>query len=311
MGFEHYQTTILLPRPSNRRHYPLFATGLMVSASEIHCPLHRMIESSIFAIAKGVLHAKDLCDFCPLPMNFLRFLKNPKAVARYLLWRLGVNRYQAAVPLFLIKRHVPPASIVVEAGAHLGEDSVRIVEILKPKKLFAFEPVPHLFEILKERTRSLASVECVPCALGEKAGTSPMHVSSGYHELPGNLRVAGDGSSSLLKPTGHLDFCPTVEFTQQIDVPVTTLEKFASEHALQRIDFMWLDLQGMELKALEGAGPLLRTVSSIYLEASASPLYEGAPTFSEVEQWMRAHGFVPKYVAIPKDGHGNALFIKA
>lgn len=244
-------------------------------------------------------------------MKFLRFLKDPKAVARYLLWRVGIKRYQAVIPLFLIKRHVPPDAVVVEAGAHRGEDSVRLVEFLKPRKLYAFEPVPDLFKALQEKTRSVPTIECVPYALAEKSGMSTMHVSSGYHELPGDLRIAGDGSSSLLRPTGHIDFCPTVEFTRKVDVPVTTIDEFAKQHDVARIDFMWLDLQGMELKALEGAQALLPTVSSIYLEASTSPLYEGAPTFNEVEQWMKSRGFVPRYVAIPKDGHGNALFVRA
>jgi FkbM family methyltransferase len=245
-------------------------------------------------------------------MNLLKVLfTNPKAVARYLLWRLGIKRYQAAIPLFLIKRHVPRSPIILEAGAHMGEDSERLVQILEPEKLYAFEPVPELFQSLAQRTHALAPVECFPYALAEKSGTSTLHVSSGYHELPGHLRVPADGSSSLLRPTGHYKLCPHVEFATQIEVPVTTVDEFASQQNLQRIDFMWLDLQGMELKALQGSEKLLSTVSSIYLEASTRQLYDGAPSYAEIEQWMRSKGFVPKYVAIPRDGHGNALFVRS
>jgi hypothetical protein len=74
---------------------------------------------------------------------------------------------------------------------------------------------------------------------------------------------------------------------------------------------MWLDLQGMELNALRGSEAVLRTVSSVYLEVSTKELYESAPNYAKVERWMGSRGFIPKYVAIPKDGHGNALFVKA
>jgi 2-O-methyltransferase len=245
-------------------------------------------------------------------MNLFRILfTNPKAVARYLLWRLGIKQYQAAIPLFLIRKHVPPHPVILEAGAHMGEDSARMVELLQPEKLYAFEPVPKLFASLKQKTRGLAPVECFPYALAERSGTSSLNVSSGYHELPGRVRVPADGSSSLLQPTGHYDLCPHVEFNMQIEVPVTTVDEFASQQNLQRIDFMWLDLQGMELKALHGSEKTLKSVSSVYLEASTKQLYDGAPTYAEVERWMRSKGFVPKYVAIPKDGHGNALFVRA
>ena len=249
---------------------------------------------------------------CSLHMNFIRLLfTNPKTVARFLLWRLGIKRYQAAIPLFMIRKHVPKDPIILEAGAHLGEDSARLVQFLNPEKLYAFEPVPELFKTLKERTASLAAVECFPYALAEQCGTAELHVSSGYHEVSGHSRVPADGSSSLLRPTGHLELCPNVEFNRQVEVTVTTIDDFAKQQNLSRIDFMWLDLQGMELKALQGAETLLRTVSSVYLEASTKELYQGAPTFAEVEQWMRSRGFIPKYVAIPKDGHGNALFVRA
>jgi FkbM family methyltransferase len=244
-------------------------------------------------------------------MNFLRVVfTDPKAVARYLLWRLGVKRYQAQIPLFLIKRHVPPKPVILEAGAHMGEDSARLVQVLEPEKLYAFEPVPELFAALERRTNALAPVKCFPYALGDRIGTSTLHVSSGYHELPGQ-RIPADGSSSLLRPTGHYELCPHVEFATQIEVPVTTVDEFAKRQNVQRIDFMWLDLQGMELKALQGAEKLLRTVSSVYLEASTRQLYDGAPVYAEIERWMNSKGFVAKYVAIPKDGHGNALFVRS
>ncbi len=73
---------------------------------------------------------------------------------------------------------------------------------------------------------------------------------------------------------------------------------------------MWPDLQGAELKALQGAEFLLTTTSSVYIEVSNRELYEGAPNYASIERWMKQRGFVLEYLAMPKDGHGNALFIR-
>jgi FkbM family methyltransferase len=243
-------------------------------------------------------------------MTILRHLLNPKAVVRYLLWRVGINRYQFVVPLFMMKKYIPKNSVILEAGAHRGEDTARLVAFFQPHKLYAFEPVPELFKILKESTAPLAAVECFPYALADRSGTARLFVSSGYFEISGGTRAAADGSSTLLRPTGHRNLCPHIDFKTQIEVPVTSLDDFAEQHDVQRIDFMWLDLEGMELKVLEGAETLLKTVSSIYLEVSTKELYEGAPLYGQVKEWMRSRGFVPKLVAIPKDGHGNALFVR-
>src|SRR5262249_10098288 len=153
-------------------------------------------------------------------------------------------------PLFMMKKYVPKNPVIFEAGAHLGEDTARLVSSFGPRKLCAFEPVPELFARLQQNTRSLPAVECFPFALAGESGTRKLNVSSGYHETPGNVRVAADGSSSLLRPTGHFELCPTVEFNRQIEVKVTTIDDFVKQQRLDRIDFMWLDLQGMELKVL-------------------------------------------------------------
>jgi 2-O-methyltransferase len=245
-------------------------------------------------------------------MNILReIFTNPKAVARIVLWRLGIKRYQDRVPLFMIKKYVRNNAVILEAGAHLGEDSERLVRSFRPEKLYAFEPVPQLFEVLKKRTLPLGVVECFPYALADKSGKATLNVSSGYHELSGGLRVPADASSSLLQPTGHFDLCPHVDFNKHIEVTVMTIDDFAKQHDVNRIDFMWLDLQGMELKTLRGADALLKSVSSVYLEVSTKELYKGAPLYGEIEQWMKSRGFAPKYVAIPRDGHGNALFVRS
>jgi hypothetical protein len=103
------------------------------------------------------------------------------------------------------------------------------------------------------------------------------------------------GMSSILKPSpqglaffnlftrwGH------VERTVQV-----ATRRLADMEALQEIDYLKMDVQGAELMVLENVGSALDQCVAIQLEASFVPLYEGQPSFGEIDLWMRRNGFLP------------------
>jgi hypothetical protein len=52
-----------------------------------------------------------------------------------------------------------------------------------------------------------------------------------------------------------------------------------------------LDVQGAELGVLQGASKILRTVKWVDIEVEFSPIYDGVPLFSEIDQFLRSQGF--------------------
>lgn len=69
-------------------------------------------------------------------------------------------------------------------------------------------------------------------------------------------------------------------------------------------DLLKLDVQGGELKVLQGAERLLRDVSIIMTEVEFSPVYEKQPVFSCIDSFLRNHGFFLLDLA----NHGYASF---
>jgi FkbM family methyltransferase len=244
---------------------------------------------------------------------------------------------------YFIKQFLPINPRIIDAGAHIGVDTIEMSRIWEKGRIYAFEPVPTLFsELVKNTTyirriqyfqilsenlhnflikknkyflrivlsslkgifikRSyLRNIECINLALAERSGSTEMFISSGV----------SDGSSSLLKPTGHLIEHPDTYFNDTISVNTTTIDTWADSRHITFIDMLWLDLQGYELSVLKSSPNILKMVKVIHTEVSVRQQYEGAPLYAELREWLEIQGFSVIMEAIPAswDG-GNVLFIR-
>ena len=127
-------------------------------------------------------------------------------------------------------------------------------------------------------------------------------------DVPG-VQGARGGSSSLLRPTGHEQMFPEVEFVETVDVPVTTLDLWAEEFEVGRVDFAWLDLQGMELAVLSASPRVLGGLTAVCMEVSRRELYADGPLYPEVVAWMQSQGFSVAVDRVPVIV-GNMLFVR-
>ncbi len=200
-----------------------------------------------------------------------------------------------------IRQFLPSNPIVIDAGAHVGGDSIEMCRLFKGSKVHAFEPVPAIFQLLKHNTRKFNRITCHTVALSNRNGEQVMHVSSG----------ASDGSSSFLQPKEHLNDHPDVFFNTDITVQTQTLDAWAAQQQLDHIDLLWLDMQGFELEVLKASSVILPTVKAIHMEVSTRPTYEGVPLYGEVKAWMESKGFQVRVEAIPTGWDmGNVLFVR-
>ncbi|BEC03341.1 FkbM family methyltransferase [Escherichia coli] len=62
-----------------------------------------------------------------------------------------------------------------------------------------------------------------------------------------------------------------------------------------------IDTQGSELNILVGGEQVLNNTLCIQLEVSFIPLYEGQPSFGEIDVYLRKHGFLPHCIAEQKN----------
>lgn len=122
---------------------------------------------------------------------------------------------------------------------------------------------------------------------------------------------ASDASSSLLEPMEHLNDHPTTFFKKKITVPTITLDGWAVENNILKVDMLWLDMQGFELNMLQSSNFILDTVSVIHTEVSTKQTYKGVAQYNEFRSFLESKGFVMKIEAIPSGWDmGNVLFVR-
>jgi FkbM family methyltransferase len=188
--------------------------------------------------------------------------------------------------------------VIFDIGACEGEDSIRYAREFPNARIYAFEPVPSNLATLQRQLAAYGArqVQAFPLALSDARGTATFHVSSGSPEgLPNSEHWEyGNKSSSLLPPAELGVHYPWLKFDQAIEVQTETLAHFCAAHAIERIDFIHMDVQGAELKVLQGAGELLQSVRAIWLEAESVPLYAGQPLAGEIQAFMEANGFIKR-----------------
>jgi len=229
-------------------------------------------------------------------------LKRLKAVVRRTAASLIPPELRKRTPITLydIAKRLPSNPVIVEAGAHNGSDTVVLARLKPGAFIHAFEPIPRLFQELKRRTSPLSNVQSYELALGERTTQVTMFVSSG----------GGDASSSVPPPKEHLIIIPHILFPEQRTVSCTTLNEWAKANGVEKVDFLWLDMQGGELAALKGGEELLRTVRLIYSEVNLIENYAGVPLYHEVRSWLRQRGFSVAQVDFPNESQGEVLFVR-
>lgn len=207
-----------------------------------------------------------------------------------------------SIPKYVLKKYLPSNPTIIDCGAHVGADSVELSKIFPKSIIHSFEPVPVLFNSLVRNTRKRTNIACHRIALSNQNGVAEMHLSSG----------ASDASSSLLQPASHTKDHPDVLFESKIVVTTETIDDWAEKNNISVVDFLWLDMQGMEFKTLSASKKILSTVKAIHCEVSLRESYKEALVYSQFRQWLESNNFVVVMEAIP-DGSdmGNVLFARS
>ena len=174
--------------------------------------------------------------------------------------------------------------IVFDVGAYHGEVSLEFRNALPNSRVFAFEPFPSSFDVLKANTSVDSAIRVFPVGLADSAGN---RLFSSNEHAPANSLFETD---RLAHETWGRS---VLETRQQIEVPFETIDGFMCANDIKRIDILKLDCQGAEPLVVRGAADALNTrkVGVIYAEIILQPTYVGQQSFHESLLMYETCGF--------------------
>lgn len=190
---------------------------------------------------------------------------------------------------------------VLHVGANRGEEFPVYMELGIKKQIWVEAHKP-TFNKLKVNVSGNPEAICWnACISNENGQLVTFHVSNN-----------GSQSSSILELGTHAQVHPEVHYIETIEMTTTRLDRlFQSEFVdVSNYDFLNIDLQGAELKALKGLGGLIKGFKWAYLEVNRKELYKGCALVDDIDYYLGAYGFERVETFWTGFEWGDALFVK-
>lgn len=205
-----------------------------------------------------------------------------------------------------LRRFLRPGDLVLDVGSNVGYMAAHFAGMVgRAGAVFAFEPSARAFALLSRMADSGASsvIRPVRAAVSNRCGSA----------------VFFETDQILANGYGRIDRRPSARFCcdEQV-VPVTTLDEFAGRHALGKVRFVKLDIEGAEGAAIEGMVGLLSKASPVVLTeiTTTGDLHRDLLSYGEV---LTSFGLRPyrvsrrllpvDYREIPAGSHFNLLWL--
>lgn len=163
---------------------------------------------------------------------------------------------------------------ILHVGAHECEEINDYERYIQRNKILWIEALPDKVEISKQR---------YPNVLIEHAVVSDVVETVKFN-------VSNNGQSSSILEFGlHSTFHPGVHYVGHYNATTKMLKDIICNYDID-YNFLNLDIQGAELKALKGMEPYLHKVDYIYSEVNSDYVYKNCALVGEIDEYLLMFG---------------------
>ncbi|WP_430981679.1 FkbM family methyltransferase [Mesorhizobium ciceri] len=221
------------------------------------------------------------------------------------LWQELLERVREPVSSLKLHRQIvsllqKPNPVILDIGCNDGTDTRRFLRLCPRAQLYCFEPDPRAAARFKKYMELyLDKVRLFEIAISSRNGSVDFHPSNG----DGSAKE-WDRSGSIRRPKNHLVEHDWVRFDHPIPVETRRLDDWCSEANLNKIDFIWMDVQGAESDVIAGATRTLSNTRFLYTEYSDQELYEGQLSLQAILDLLPSFEVVTCY---PRGVEGDVL----
>jgi len=165
---------------------------------------------------------------------------------------------------------------VLHVGAHECEELYDYLQHVSMKQILWIEALPEKVELCQQR---------FPGILIENAVVSDRVETV-------NFNVANNGQSSSFLDLGlHTIFHPHIHYVGSFETETKVLKDILPNYNIP-FNFVNLDIQGVELKALKGMEDYLPQVDYVYTEVNSDYVYKDCALVDEIDAFLRKFGLI-------------------
>ncbi|MCH8005590.1 MAG: FkbM family methyltransferase [Planctomycetes bacterium] len=147
----------------------------------------------------------------------------------------------------LLMPFLPRCGVFLDVGANHGRYTLELSRVHSGDcRVLAFEPFDENYRILSGVTRARKNVECFHTALSDQEDECELliPIEEGRLAPGGSFIPAADEWGDLASSSRR--------YLRQV-VRLRTLDRFVAQHGVPRIDFIKMDVEGLETDVLKGA----------------------------------------------------------
>ena len=179
---------------------------------------------------------------------------------------------------------------IFEIGANYAQDADYLKQSfnIDEKNVYVFEPHPQIFVEIKK----IYKFNAFELAVSNENGRAKFNAID-----INNNEYKNSGISSLREglTTDKKNFI-------NVDVEMIRMDDFMKKNNIDNIDFLKLDVEGMNYEVLEGFGNMLSKVKSIQTEGEYKKYWKGQKLYKDMEDLLNYNGFKLIAFILSQDG---------
>lgn len=171
------------------------------------------------------------------------------------------------------------------------------------KEILWVEAIPQLVDYLKLTLTNSSTDRVLQAVLSNVSNQS----------VSFNIASNRGMSSSVFDFKHHTAQYPNIHMEGSITLTTKTLNDLFEENQVdfQAYPVMIMDLQGSELRALQGASKIMPHINAVVAEVSCIELYEGAPLETDVDTFLYDQGFEKVVTSYTEYQWGETLYVRS
>jgi len=184
---------------------------------------------------------------------------------------------------------------ILHVGAHECEELIEYEKYIDRSCILWIEAMPDKVDLCKQKYPHLL----IECAI----------VSDSEETVKFNVSNNGQ-SSSILELGTHKEAHPWVHYVSSYSATSKLLKNVIEPYNIP-FNFINLDIQGAELKALKGLdAEYLNKIQYIYSEVNSKYVYENCALITEIDKYLNTFGFIRVETCMTESSWGDAFYIK-